>query len=261
MGHSCSNEEMARRAIDSVSGKWAPYVVLALADEPKTFSDLRKRLDGVSNKVLSSTNSSLETSGIVSKRDSGAGRYRLTVAGERMAQILSDMFEWERLYGSESSPTEILVIEDDDSQAEMYSRYLEHFDVSLTSTVSEFYEEFDAATDVVVLDRMLDGKDGAPVVQQISDIESDTGVVVATGVLPEPEILEWDIQDYLVKPVSQTQLIGSIAVALQSTSRSKTRKAVASKRRLFEVVQTYGRESGLESSDVYRKFSDSVEDA
>jgi len=55
-----------REVLDHVMSKWAPLVLASLADgEPLRWSELRRRADGVSEKMLAQTLRTLEQDGLV----------------------------------------------------------------------------------------------------------------------------------------------------------------------------------------------------
>ena len=57
----------SRSVVEAVAGKWGTLVMLALAEEPRRFNALRRRVDGVSEKMLSQTLQSLERDGMVNR--------------------------------------------------------------------------------------------------------------------------------------------------------------------------------------------------
>ena len=79
----------SRSVVETISGKWASLVLLALSEEPRRFNALRRRVDGVSEKMLSQTLQNLERDGIVSREVQSAipprVEYRLTELGSRIA--------------------------------------------------------------------------------------------------------------------------------------------------------------------------------
>jgi DNA-binding HxlR family transcriptional regulator len=59
----------SRAMFETVTGKWPSLVLLALSEGPKRFGELRRRVDGVSEKMLSQALDQLETAGMVSRTD------------------------------------------------------------------------------------------------------------------------------------------------------------------------------------------------
>lgn len=60
-----SRDCSSRSVVETVAGKWGLLVLLALSKEPHRFNALRRRVDGVSEKMLSQTLQSLERDGMV----------------------------------------------------------------------------------------------------------------------------------------------------------------------------------------------------
>ncbi|SDO30311.1 DNA-binding transcriptional regulator, HxlR family [Nakamurella panacisegetis] len=57
----------SRSVVETVAGKWGALVMLALAEEPRRFNALRRRVDGVSEKMLAQTLQALERDGMVNR--------------------------------------------------------------------------------------------------------------------------------------------------------------------------------------------------
>ena len=60
-----------RRMLDRVGDRWTVLVVGALSNGPLRYSELRKRIDGVSQKMLTQTLRSLERDGLVLRTHRG----------------------------------------------------------------------------------------------------------------------------------------------------------------------------------------------
>ncbi|QCK86989.1 helix-turn-helix transcriptional regulator [Phreatobacter aquaticus] len=54
-----------RVVLDRVGDKWAVLILILLHDEPQRFNQLRRRIDGISQKMLSQTLKSLERDGLI----------------------------------------------------------------------------------------------------------------------------------------------------------------------------------------------------
>lgn len=85
----------SRAAFESVTGKWPSLVLLALWEGPHRFGELRRHVDGVSEKMLAQTLRSLVDSGWVRRADADGkvayADYALTDAGENVARRLRDL--------------------------------------------------------------------------------------------------------------------------------------------------------------------------
>jgi len=54
-----------RKLLDEIAGKWVSLVLVALGDGPRRYSDLSRRIAGVSQKMLTQTLRVLERDGLV----------------------------------------------------------------------------------------------------------------------------------------------------------------------------------------------------
>ncbi len=88
----------ARQALDLVSDKWTPLVVFVLAQRSHRFNELRRRVDGISQKVLSSTLRKLERAGCVQRTVyptvPATVEYALTPLGSTLIGPLTAVLEW-----------------------------------------------------------------------------------------------------------------------------------------------------------------------
>jgi DNA-binding HxlR family transcriptional regulator len=57
-----------RLVLDRVADKWAVLILGSLRDEPVRFNELRRMIEGISQKMLSQTLKSLERDGLVSRK-------------------------------------------------------------------------------------------------------------------------------------------------------------------------------------------------
>jgi DNA-binding HxlR family transcriptional regulator len=85
----------SRPVLEHVTGRWGSLVLAALESGPVRFNDLRRRVDGVSQKVLAQTLQSLERDGFISRRQLSVFplrvEYTLTPAGEVVSEKLLDL--------------------------------------------------------------------------------------------------------------------------------------------------------------------------
>ena len=88
----------SRAVLDDMSGRWGLLVLAALLDGPLRFNELRRRVDGVSMKMLSQALQALERDGLVS-RTPAPGRsqrvdYALTDLGRDGATRILELVRW-----------------------------------------------------------------------------------------------------------------------------------------------------------------------
>jgi DNA-binding HxlR family transcriptional regulator len=88
----------SRAVLSRLSEKWALLALTALASGPLHFGELRRRLQGVSQKMLTQTLRALERDGLVSRQvlDTRPIRvaYSLTALGEEFAQHAMAIKAW-----------------------------------------------------------------------------------------------------------------------------------------------------------------------
>ncbi|WP_084124083.1 helix-turn-helix domain-containing protein [Demequina sp. NBRC 110054] len=82
----------SRAAFEVVTGKWASLVLLALVEGPHRFGELRRLVEGVSEKMLSQSLHALEREGLLTRTDHGVVPprvdYALTPLGADIATRL-----------------------------------------------------------------------------------------------------------------------------------------------------------------------------
>ncbi|MEU3574683.1 helix-turn-helix domain-containing protein [Kitasatospora sp. NPDC036755] len=88
----------ARQLLDRIGDKWTSLVVNALADGPLRYSGLRRRLAGVSEKMLTQTLRALERDGLVSRTVTGGVParvdYELTALGRDLLPLVRQIKAW-----------------------------------------------------------------------------------------------------------------------------------------------------------------------
>ncbi|WP_444980673.1 winged helix-turn-helix transcriptional regulator [Nocardia shimofusensis] len=85
-------------AIDVVGGKWRMHLMWVLGEGPRRFGEIRRLLDGVSEKVLAENLRHLEGSGVVHREVfpeiPPRVEYSLTALGTELAQALRPLEAW-----------------------------------------------------------------------------------------------------------------------------------------------------------------------
>lgn len=88
----------SRTVLDHVSSKWGVLILVALAQGPQRWSELRRRTEGISEKMLAQTLKTLEGDGFV-HRDAQPiipprVDYSLTSRGLDLVALLIPLLEW-----------------------------------------------------------------------------------------------------------------------------------------------------------------------
>ncbi|MET1074497.1 MAG: helix-turn-helix domain-containing protein [Umezawaea sp.] len=99
-----------RNILDRIGDRWTVLIVGALWDGSARFSELRRRVEGISQKMLTQTLRGLERDGLV-RRTVHSGvpirvEYALTEAGLTLREPLRALQEWSITYLSDVSASQ-----------------------------------------------------------------------------------------------------------------------------------------------------------
>lgn len=87
-----------RHLLDRIGDRWTVLVVVALSDGSARFSELRRRIEGISQKMLTQTLRGLERDGLVHRtvypEVPVRVEYSLTEAGRTLREPLRALQEW-----------------------------------------------------------------------------------------------------------------------------------------------------------------------
>jgi DNA-binding HxlR family transcriptional regulator len=83
-------------ALDFVGGKWKTVILARLKEEPHRYAELRARIGGISDKVLTERLKDLERLALVEKRRAADAAivYQLTARGETLRPVLDALYRW-----------------------------------------------------------------------------------------------------------------------------------------------------------------------
>lgn len=88
----------SRQVLDAISDKWVTLVLSALVDGPQRYSDLSRRIAGVSQKMLTQTLRQLERDGLLTRTITPAVPvrvdYQLTGLGETILPVVVAIKQW-----------------------------------------------------------------------------------------------------------------------------------------------------------------------
>ncbi|KAB8175369.1 winged helix-turn-helix transcriptional regulator [Microbispora catharanthi] len=87
----------SRPILDQIADKWS-MMVLAVLNEPRRFNEIKRRLEGVTQRVLTQTLRRLERNGMIVRRvlpTSPVGvQYSLTPLGESLREPFGRLYDW-----------------------------------------------------------------------------------------------------------------------------------------------------------------------
>ncbi|WP_187978194.1 helix-turn-helix domain-containing protein [Mycetocola sp. JXN-3] len=89
-----------RRLLDRIGDRWTVLIVGALGEGPRRFGEISRRVDGVSQKMLTQTLRGLERDGLVRRTVFAEMpprvEYALTPVGETLQEPLRALEDWAR---------------------------------------------------------------------------------------------------------------------------------------------------------------------
>jgi DNA-binding HxlR family transcriptional regulator len=95
----------SRQVLDSLSDKWVTLVLTALADAPQRYSELSRRIAGVSQKMLTQTLRLLERDGLVTRTITASVPvrvdYQLTPLGHTLLPVVRAIKGWSETHIAE----------------------------------------------------------------------------------------------------------------------------------------------------------------
>ena len=87
-----------RQILDRVGDKWAVLILLLLRGEPMRFNQLRRAIEGISQKMLSQVLKSLERDGLLRRRAIATVpvtvEYSITPLGSTLAEAVDPLRDW-----------------------------------------------------------------------------------------------------------------------------------------------------------------------
>lgn len=98
LGQVLSSECPSREILEHLAGKWSILVLRCLSDGVQRFSELRNRIDGISEKMLAQTLKVLEKDGFILRtvypEVPPKVEYQLTILGAQAAEKLNYLIGW-----------------------------------------------------------------------------------------------------------------------------------------------------------------------
>ncbi len=161
-----------------------------------------------------------------------------------------------------SRDVRVLILEDELDVAELYASTVsgEGYEVDVATSTNEASEMVGEAYDIALLDRRLPDGHGEEVLAEIREAGFDIRVGMVTAVEPDFDIVEMGFDLYVLKPLSQSDLIDAVE-RLQTRSeyddRLQRTASLASKRATLEAEK---QREALERSDEYQQLTDELDE-
>ena len=117
----------------------------------------------------------------------------------------------------------VLVVDDEPDVADSYAAFLrDRYAVRTAYGGNEAIAELDEDVDVVLLDRRMPDMFGDEVLEEIRDEGFDCRVAMVTAVDPDVDIIDMEFDDYVVKPVTRTEVLDTVERLLRVTEYERT---------------------------------------
>ena len=154
------------------------------------------------------------------------------------------------------TPT-ILVVDDDEAVADVYASQLSSTYRVLTAYDGETaLEQVTGDVDIVLLDRRMHGLSGREVLEAIRDRDLDCGVVMVTAVDPGFDIVDMGFDDYLLKPVKQAELEGTVRETLDRLGKQTVVREYLSLASKVSALRVEKNPAELEDSEEYQRLAE-----
>lgn len=88
----------SRNVLETVSDKWSIQVIHILSEQVYRFGELKRKIGGISPKMLTQTLRSLQKYGFIERQDHSGlilkVEYSLTILGRELSLLLSSLTHW-----------------------------------------------------------------------------------------------------------------------------------------------------------------------
>lgn len=166
-------------------------------------------------------------------------------------------------YVTDDSPNReasVLVVEDEVDLADMYAVYLEDdYDVEVAYGGEEAIELLDDHVDVVLLDRRMPVVSGNEVLAYIEEKKFDCRVAMVTAVNPDFDIIDLQIDDYLVKPVSHEDVRTTVKRLLKLDEYNERMRTLTSKKLKRNVLEVEKTRAELSENEEFVRLNEEIE--
>lgn len=108
----------------------------------------------------------------------------------------------------------VLVVDDEESLAELYAEYLrDDYETVVAHTGGEALVKLTSEVDLMLLDRRMPGMSGDELLEHIQDWETNCQAIMVTAVDIGVDIIDMPCEGYLTKPISKDELLTAVEQA------------------------------------------------
>jgi len=248
-------------SVSILSKKWHPAVVRCLSGEAGLgFSELERRLGGISAKVLTDALTELQGYEIIDRREISQSplrvNYALTDRGQELDRVIESLADWGEAHLAEPETEQVVLVADDNERVNtMHTAWLEaDYTVWTASDGEEALRTLDTDVGVVVLDRRMPGLSGSEVLEWIRSQRYDIRVVVVTSEDVDLDLLDMAFDKYLTKPVRQDELRAVVADLFERQTYSTQLQEYLGLRSKLGLLRAEYPDEALETHDLYHRL-------
>ena len=155
----------------------------------------------------------------------------------------------------------ILIVEDDRQLADLYAVHLpEEYNIEVAYGGEEALALLDKPFDVVLLDRRMPVVSGNEVLATIRSEGLDCRVAMVTGATPDFDIVELQIDAYLVNPVSPDELRKTVRRLLKLDTYNDRLQELSAKKLKRHVLEVEQSATELEHSVEFQQLNDEIQE-
>jgi DNA-binding NtrC family response regulator len=162
-----------------------------------------------------------------------------------------------------SDDVTVLVLEDETELLDAYVEGLElEYDVHAAESASgatEQIERLGSELDIALLDRRLPERSGDDVLKHIQSSSIDCRTAMVTAVDPSLDIIDMGFDDYVVKPVTPSDLRDVVERLLALEEYDEIYRELSEKRVKRSVLAAELSRAELERSDEFRQLQSEIE--
>ena len=98
-GHSCEDKASGRLLLDQITDKWSVSILFALCSKPLRFNEIKRCMDGITQKSLTQCLRRLERNGIIARRVIPSSQ--IAVEYSTLEAPFQALFNWTIEYSSD----------------------------------------------------------------------------------------------------------------------------------------------------------------
>jgi len=150
----------------------------------------------------------------------------------------------------------VLVVEDEAELADMYGAYLgDLYDVDVVYGGQDALDALDDSYDVLLLDRRMPVVSGNEVLASLEDRGLDMRVAMVTAVNPDFDIIDLRIDDYLIKPVTKSDVRETVQRLLKLDEYDEQMRRLTSKKLKRNVLKVEKTGAELDESSEFEQLN------